>query len=103
MTAMTPIRITGDIHREIEVRAYLIWESEGRPHGRDAEHWARAEAEILAARMLARIKPAGAAKVADKSAPKAAAKKAEPKAAAKVPAKTKSKSAAKRKTTKPAK
>jgi Protein of unknown function (DUF2934) len=26
--------------------AYRIWESEGRPHGRDQEHWARAEAEV---------------------------------------------------------
>lgn len=35
--------------RQIELRAYLIWESEGRPHGRHDEHWARAEAEILGA------------------------------------------------------
>lgn len=27
-------------------RAYAIWESEGRPHGRDQDHWRRAEAEI---------------------------------------------------------
>jgi hypothetical protein len=29
-------------------RAYAIWESEGRPHGRDYEHWLRAEREIAA-------------------------------------------------------
>ena len=28
-------------------RAYQIWESEGRPVGRDLDHWARAEDEIL--------------------------------------------------------
>lgn len=31
-------------------RAYQIWESEGRPHGRDVEHWNRAEVEISGAR-----------------------------------------------------
>ncbi len=29
----------------IRRRAYAIWEEEGRPEGRDEEHWARAEAE----------------------------------------------------------
>jgi DUF2934 family protein len=27
----------------IRKRAYEIWESEGRPHGRDMEHWLLAE------------------------------------------------------------
>lgn len=27
-------------------RAYEIFEREGRPHGRDVEHWLRAEAEL---------------------------------------------------------
>ena len=26
-----------------EVIAYQIWEEQGRPHGRDAEHWQEAE------------------------------------------------------------
>jgi hypothetical protein len=30
----------------VRTRAYEIWEAEGRPHGRDAEHWFRALAEI---------------------------------------------------------
>lgn len=30
-------------------RAYGIWEQEGRPEGREIEHWLRAEAEIRAA------------------------------------------------------
>jgi hypothetical protein len=33
-------------HEQIAVRAYALYEMEGRPHGRDAEHWARAEAEL---------------------------------------------------------
>lgn len=35
-------------HQEslIRDRAYQIWESEGRPEGRDAEHWERARREL---------------------------------------------------------
>ena len=33
----------------IRERAYAIWEAEGRPHGKDLDHWHRAEAEINAA------------------------------------------------------
>ena len=32
----------------IKERAYHIWEAEGRPHGRDREHWERASREIEA-------------------------------------------------------
>ena len=32
----------------IQERSYSIWESEGRPHGRDLEHWAQAETELRA-------------------------------------------------------
>jgi hypothetical protein len=37
-------------------RAYQIWESEGRPHGRDVQHWLQAEAEQSTGRSR---KPAG--------------------------------------------
>jgi DUF2934 family protein len=39
-------------HREksISERAYEIWDSEGRPEGRDAEHWEQASAELAAIR-----------------------------------------------------
>lgn len=39
-------RFKGDADREEEIRliAYQIWEEEGRPHGRDLEHWRKAEA-----------------------------------------------------------
>jgi Protein of unknown function (DUF2934) len=30
----------------IRERAYLIWVDEGRPHGRDLDHWLRAKWEL---------------------------------------------------------
>ncbi len=36
------------VEDRIRTRAYLIWLEEGQPHGQDAEHWARAEAEVAA-------------------------------------------------------
>ena len=33
---------------EIRRRSYLLWESEGRPEGRSAEHWQRATADLEA-------------------------------------------------------
>lgn len=34
------------VREEVETIAYSIWESEGRPHGCDQDHWFRAEAQI---------------------------------------------------------
>ena len=31
--------ITPEIEQRVRDRAYALWESEGRPAGRDAEHW----------------------------------------------------------------
>ena len=31
----------------IRERAYAIWQAEGTPEGRDQEHWARAEREVV--------------------------------------------------------
>ena len=46
---MTGMRIAVETAiQSIAKRAYAIWESEGRPSGRDFEHWLRAEAEITA-------------------------------------------------------
>jgi hypothetical protein len=39
--------ISDDIQKEIALRAYYIWEREGCPEGREAAHWALAEAEVL--------------------------------------------------------
>jgi hypothetical protein len=38
--------INNDLTPQILRRAYEIWESEGRPHGRDKAHWFLAEAEV---------------------------------------------------------
>ena len=35
-----------DIENSIRERAYEIWEEEGRPAGREAQHWQQAAAEI---------------------------------------------------------
>jgi len=35
-----------DRDERIRRRAHEIWEREGRPHGKDAEHWERAAREI---------------------------------------------------------
>lgn len=40
----------------IRVHAYHLWESGGRPHGRDQEFWHRAAAELAAVRPEARNK-----------------------------------------------
>jgi hypothetical protein len=38
--------LLGKNHQKIRTRAYEIWETEGRPDGKDAEHWHQAESEI---------------------------------------------------------
>jgi hypothetical protein len=48
--------------KAISERAYHIWEAEGRPHGRDREHWERASREIEAEAKKRPRKPAAAAK-----------------------------------------
>ncbi|MBV8190962.1 MAG: DUF2934 domain-containing protein [Alphaproteobacteria bacterium] len=40
------------VHTAIAERAYTLWESEGKPEGRDVEHWSQAEAEIMASSSL---------------------------------------------------
>jgi hypothetical protein len=35
-----------DLAAQIRMRAYHLWELEGRPEGRERIHWVRAEAEI---------------------------------------------------------
>lgn len=35
-----------NLAEQIRKRAYEIWEGEGRPHGRDTEHWSQAETEF---------------------------------------------------------
>jgi DUF2934 family protein len=38
--------MSSDRQRRIEQRAYALWEAEGRPYGKDEEHWDRAAREI---------------------------------------------------------
>ena len=80
---------------KISQRAYEIWEAEGRPEGRDLEHWLQAETEIVVLSKnwlkaeVADIAPHKPAPVKKSPAAKkpAAAKAAAPKApAAKKPA-----------------
>lgn len=40
-----------DFEELVRTEAYLIWEFEGRPHGRDAQHW-----EMALSRVQSRIK-----------------------------------------------
>lgn len=72
--------MTDDRQHRIRQRAHAIWESHGRPHGSDREHWEQATQEIDAEDAAAKKKPAGSAAAAK---PKAAAK---PAAAPKPPA-----------------
>lgn len=84
-----------DKKEAIHKKAYEIWEAEGRPDGKHAEHWARAEQEMDPPKPAA-AKPAAprAKKAAPKAAEPAPAKpapkaKAAPKAAPKPKAPTK--------------
>jgi Protein of unknown function (DUF2934) len=36
----------GNIEEMVRLRAYHLWEREGKPSGREAEHWTRAQGEI---------------------------------------------------------
>lgn len=38
--------ISGNDRTDVNETAYKIWEAEGRPHGKDLEHWLRAEEQV---------------------------------------------------------
>ena len=40
-----------ELHSRVALRAYQLFESRGRVHGRDWEDWFRAEQEVLSERM----------------------------------------------------
>jgi hypothetical protein len=46
--AVAPAAAPPDREQLLRQRAYAIWEYEGRPHGRDREHWFAAERELSA-------------------------------------------------------
>ena len=70
--------MTDDRQHRIRQRAHAIWDSHGRPHGHDRDHWDQATREIDAEDAAAKKKPARAMAAAK---PKAA----KPVAAAKAP------------------
>jgi hypothetical protein len=35
-----------ELRRVVRERAYMLWEADGRPDGRDLEYWTRAEDEL---------------------------------------------------------
>ena len=72
---------------KIQVRAYELWEMEGRPHGRAEEFWFRATTELSTN---------GAVKKAKKSAAPKAAASGKTKAVAEPVAKPKKKAASKK-------
>ncbi|MBI2510662.1 MAG: DUF2934 domain-containing protein [Opitutae bacterium] len=45
---------------EIAQRAYELWEHDGRPEGRDVDHWLSAERQLLGADPQVMQTPAGA-------------------------------------------
>jgi hypothetical protein len=59
-------------HEEMRVRerAYALWEEEGRPAGREFDHWVRARSEI--AGMIATAIVENAPQIAKKAAPRKA-------------------------------
>lgn len=44
--------MSSDLERRIRERAFELWEAEGQPEGRDAQHWSRAEAEFAEAQAV---------------------------------------------------
>ncbi|PKU23998.1 DUF2934 domain-containing protein [Telmatospirillum siberiense] len=70
---------------KISLRAFQIWEAEGRPEGRELEHWLRAEIELRVVPSPAKARPSAAPKGATaKAVPvkKTGAAKTSPKVAA---------------------
>ena len=45
--SVTVIKAPMSLEDEIRIRAYLLYEQEGRQEGHDEEYWLRAESEIL--------------------------------------------------------
>jgi hypothetical protein len=89
--------------REQTIRdvAYAIWEAEGKPQGRDAQHWRMAEERVAASggkEPGAKAKPP--AKVAAKAAPPTKGKAAAAKTSETAPAKPAAKGPAKAASTK---
>lgn len=59
--------VTLQAEQAVRERAYAIWETEGCPSGRDAEHWCQARTELLTPTGRLRKRPAFGAKAAKPS------------------------------------
>lgn len=46
-TPRNPLAVDPEREQRVRERAYLLWEAEGKPHGRDVEFWERAR-ELVA-------------------------------------------------------
>jgi hypothetical protein len=40
--------MSGDREQKIRERAHVLWEAEGRPEGREHDHWREAERQVVA-------------------------------------------------------
>jgi hypothetical protein len=69
-------------HEKIRLRAFQIWEAEGRPEGMDLEHWQRAEFELSLVSIPKKAKPSGVTASKTVAAKKSGTGKAASKAAA---------------------
>lgn len=49
---------------KIQIRAYELWEQEGRPHGRAEEFWFRASSELANGNGVTKARKAAASKTA---------------------------------------
>ncbi len=68
--------MTEEPRSDVEIRAFEIWEREGRPHGKALEHWDQAVTEIASEdAKAAKLKKAAGRKKAEKATPAARAKK----------------------------
>ena len=61
--------VTVSNYAGVALRAYFIWENEGRPHGRHEAHWFAAEAAETCATEPAAVVAAPAKKIAAAKAP----------------------------------
>jgi hypothetical protein len=46
LNSTAPANDVQDLNTRIRARAHQLWESEGRPDGREAEHWDEAQREL---------------------------------------------------------
>lgn len=57
-TLSNPLTTDAEREQRIRERAYHLWESDGKPHGRDVEYWERArELEVIEESAGAALKP----------------------------------------------